>query len=70
MELKEGIEAAVERVRQEVKDELARRIVDEPGRSYESLAREFNVSLGFVYRLARERGIRRDADKCEEVVNG
>lgn len=65
----ESIKAKLDRVRTEYRDAIAKQIVDEPGTPYERIAREHDVTLQWVLRLVRERGLSRRAKKTE-ATNG
>lgn len=50
--------------------EVIKMVVEHPELSYDAIAREFGISGNYVYRLSRQAGVRREADKKTEVNNG
>ena len=53
---------ALRAVRTQYRADIATRIQEAPEISYEAIAREFCVSTGMVYTVAREYALRRTAD--------
>lgn len=53
-------------LRKQYRDGMAEAIRTSPKLSYEAIARDYAVSVGYVYKLAREYGIRREADAVQQ----
>jgi hypothetical protein len=53
---------ALKKFRENYRAQIADRIREAPDLSYESIGREFFVSTGMVYTVAREFGLRREKD--------
>jgi hypothetical protein len=64
--LKEVIRRAVAGYRQTIVDE----VIAHPEKSYDVIAKEFNVTANYVYMLSRKAGVRRKVAQDQEVLNG
>jgi hypothetical protein len=58
-----NLRTALHRAHVSYKDEVAKTIEDQPELSYERIAVKYGMSGSWVYRVAKERGLRRDADQ-------